>query len=133
MQIRRHNAFEIVADPPTSSWWEACLFEPFDRTLCYLAPRGGGPPLARVYFWNMETMIGAWGVRAAGVADLEVSADRQRQGLARHLLGEAFRHLHTHGVAMAEVHVPQENSPALAIFGSLGFEEVDQAAHFVKD
>ena len=133
MQIRRHNTFEILADPPTSSWWEACVFEPFDRTLCYLSPRGGGPPTARVYFCSMETMIGAWGVRAEGIADLEVPAERQRRGLARFLLGEAFRHLHSQGVAMAEVHVPQENGPALAIFESLGFEEVDQAMHYVKD
>ncbi len=60
MQIRRHNTFQVVTDPPTSTWWEACMFEPFDRTLCLLTPRGGGPPGARVFFWNMETMVGAW-------------------------------------------------------------------------
>lgn len=133
MQIRRQNTFEVIADPPTSTWWEACMFEPFDRTLCYLVPRDGGEPAARVYFWNMETMLGAWGVRAVGIADLEVPAERQRKGLARFLLGEALRHLHAQGIAMAEVHVPQENSPALSVFGSLGFEEVDQAVHYAKE
>ena len=133
MQIRRHNTFSIVPDPPTTTWWEACMFEPMDRTLCLLSPRDGGAPTASVYFWNMETMIGAWGVRAAGIADLEVPAARQRQGLARFLLGEAFRHLHSQGVALAEVHVPLENGPALAVFRSLGFEEIDRAVHYAKD
>jgi ribosomal protein S18 acetylase RimI-like enzyme len=132
MQIRRHNTFEIVPDPPTNTWWEACMFEPLDRTLCYLLPRDGGQPAARVYFWDMETMTGAWGVRAAGVAGLEVPAARQRQGLARFLLGEAFRHLHAQGVSLAEVHVPLENAAGLAVFASLGFEEADQAVHFEK-
>ncbi|MGD9722674.1 MAG: GNAT family N-acetyltransferase [Pirellulales bacterium] len=133
MQIRRQTSFEMVNDPPTSTWWEACTFEPFERTLCYLQPRGGGAASARVYFWNMETMLGAWGVRAAGIADLEVPAERQRQGLARFLLGEAFRHLHTQGASIAEVHVPEENTPARAVFSSLGFEQVDQAVQFVKE
>jgi hypothetical protein len=33
---------------------------------------------------------------------------------------------------MAEVHVPVENAPALAVFRSLGFDEVDQAVHYTK-
>jgi ribosomal protein S18 acetylase RimI-like enzyme len=132
MQIRRNNTLEIVADPSPNSWWEACLFEPLERTMCYLAPRRGGSPAARAYFWNMETMVGAWGVRAVGIADLEVSAEHQRQGLARFLLGEAFRYLHSQGFSVAEVHVPQENEPALAVFRSLGFDTVDQAVNYEK-
>ena len=109
------------------------MFEPFERTLCYLVPREGGPPAARVHFWNMETMLGAWGVNAVGVVDLSVPAARQRQGLAKFLLGEAFRLLHADGVAMAEVHVAEDNVAAVAMFRSLGFEEVDQAVQFVKE
>ncbi len=71
-------------------------------------------------------------MNAAGIADLEVPAERQRQGLARFLLGEALRHLHLQGVALAEVHVPCENEPALAVFRSLGFEEVDQAVQYCR-
>ncbi len=100
--------------------------------MCYLAPRRGGAPAARAYFWNMETMVGTWGVRAVGIADLEVSAEHQRQGLARFLLGEAFRYLHSQGFSAAEVHVPQENEPALAVFRSLGFDAVDQAVNYEK-
>ncbi|MEX2112138.1 MAG: GNAT family N-acetyltransferase [Pirellulales bacterium] len=132
MQIRRNNTLEIVPDPPPNTWWEACLFEPLERTMCYLAPRRGGGPAARAYFWNMETMLGAWGVRAVGIADLEVAAEHQRQGLARFLLGEAFRYLHSQGYSVAEVHVPTENEPALAAFRSLGFDTVDQAVQYEK-
>ena len=34
LQIRRQTIVEMVVDPPTTSWWEACMFEPFDRTRC---------------------------------------------------------------------------------------------------
>jgi ribosomal protein S18 acetylase RimI-like enzyme len=133
MQIRRHNTFACQNDAPTTTWWEACVFEPFERTLATLVPREGGAPAAGVYLWNLETMLGAWGVHAVGIADLVVPAARQRQGLARFLLGETIRHLHGKGVAMAEVHVPADNAPGQSTFRSLGFEEVDQAVQFIKE
>ena len=58
----------------------------------------------------METMAGAWGVHAVGVAGLEVAPSARRQGLATYLLGEAFRQLHAQGVALVEVHVAEENA-----------------------
>jgi GNAT superfamily N-acetyltransferase len=133
MQIRRHTTFETVVDPPTTTWWEACIFEPFDRTQFLLRPREAGTLAATVNFWNMETMAGAWGVHAVGLVGLQVTAQRQRQGLAKYLLGEAFRHLHNQGFALAEVHVAQENAAALALFSSLGFDEVDQSVLYRKD
>jgi ribosomal protein S18 acetylase RimI-like enzyme len=133
MQIRRQTSVEMVVDPPTATWWEACVFEPFDRTRCVLMARDGGPPLAAVNFWSMETMLGAWGVHAVGVAGLEVGPVRRRQGLATYLLGEALRHLHAQGVALAEVHVAQENTAAQALFRNLGFEQVDASVLYRKD
>jgi GNAT superfamily N-acetyltransferase len=133
MQIRRHTTFETAVDPATTTWWDACIYEPFDRTQFLLRPREGGTPVATVNFWSMETMTGAWGVHAVGLVGLQVTAQRQRQGLAKYLLGEAFRHLHNQGFAMAEVHVAQENAAALALFCSLGFEQVDQSVLYRKD
>jgi GNAT superfamily N-acetyltransferase len=132
LQIRRHTTVEMFVDPPTTTWWEACIFEPFDRTRCILVERDGGPPRAAVNFWSMETMVGAWGVHAVGVADLEVGAGRRRQGLATYLMGEALRHLHTQGVALAEVHVAQENTAAQALFRNLGFDQVDASVLYRK-
>jgi ribosomal protein S18 acetylase RimI-like enzyme len=133
MQIRRTTRLETMIDPPTHSWWEAMLFEPFDRTRWSLAEREGGPSLASVHIWNLETMIGAWGVRAVGIVDLEVTGDRRRRGLATNLLGEAFRQLHAQGVSLAEVHVPEENAAARAVFAHLGFVQVDTSTLYVKD
>ncbi len=133
IQIRRTTRLETMVDPPTRTWWEAVMFEPFDRTRWSLVEREGGPSLASVYVWNLETMAGTWGVHAVGIVDLEVHSDRRRRGLATNLLGEAFRQLQAQGVSLAEVHVPEENEPALAVFRSLGFERVDASTLYCKD
>jgi len=132
MQIRRTSSVDTVIDPPAVTWWEACLFEPFERTKCTLVTRDGGPPEASVFIWNMETMIGTRGVHAVGVANLEVIGPRQRQGRAKFLLGEALRQLHSQGFALAQVHVPEENVAAVSLFRNLGFAEVDAAVFYRK-
>jgi len=132
MQIRRTTRLETMLDPPARSWWDAVLFEPFDRARWTLVEREGGPSLASVYVLNLETMIGTWGVHAVGIVDLEVPNDRRRRGLATNLLGEAFRQLHTQGVSLAEVHVPEENGAARAAFAHLGFEQVDASTAYAK-
>jgi len=133
MQIRRQTTFDIIIDPPTTTWWDAVLFEPFDRTRSFLLPRAGAAPAALVNFWAMETYLGAWGVHAVGVSGLEVTAQKLRQGLATFLLGEAFRQLNCKGVALAEVHVAKDNEPALRLFRNLGFEQKDQSMLYRKD
>jgi GNAT superfamily N-acetyltransferase len=132
MQIRRQTSVEMLVDAPTTNWWEACIFEPFDRTRCVLNARDGGTP-ASVNFWNMETMAGAWGLHAVGVAGLEITQTRRRQGLGTYLLGEAFRHLHAQGVALVEVHVAEDNAAARALFANLGFTQVDASTLYRKE
>lgn len=132
MQIRRHTNVETVVDPPTTSWWEAVIFEPFERTRCFVVPRDGGHAVASVHFWNMETMSAALGVHAVGIVGLEVTDPKRRQGLAKYLLGESLRQLHAHGVALAEVHVAADNQPALALFNGLGFAQVDATTLYCK-
>ncbi len=133
IQIRRTTRLETMFDPPAQDWWEAVMFEPFDRTRWSLVEREGDPSLASVYIWNLETMAGAWGVHAVGIVDLEVTSERRRRGLATNLLGEAFRQLHTQGVSLVEVHVPEENEAARAVFANLGFEQIDASTLYFKD
>lgn len=133
IQIRRTTRLETTVDPPSETWWEAVMFEPFERTRWALVEREGGPSLASVYFWNLETMVGAWGVRAVGIVDLEVTSERRRRGLATNLLGEAFRRLLDQGITLAEVHLPEENTAAAAVFKRLGFTQVDASTFYCKD
>jgi GNAT superfamily N-acetyltransferase len=133
MQIRRNTRLATIVDPPPANWWEAIMFEPFERTRWALVEREGEPHLASVCSWSMDTMIGAWGVRAVGIVDLTVSGEKRRRGLATNLLGEVFRHVHAQGFTLAEAHVPEENSAGLAAFRHLGFDQVDASTLYCKE
>jgi ribosomal protein S18 acetylase RimI-like enzyme len=133
MQIRRNTRLATLVDPPPANWWEGVMFEPFERTRWALVEREGGPHLASVCSWSMDTMIGAWGVRAVGIVDLKVSGEKRRRGLATNLLGEVFRHVHAQGFSLAEAHVPEENTAGLAAFRHLGFNQVDASTLYCKD
>jgi ribosomal protein S18 acetylase RimI-like enzyme len=132
MQIRRHTAVSTIVDPPAASWWEACVFEPFERAKVVLSARDGGTVLASAIYWNMETMASVWGVRAIGIVDLMVGEQKKRQGHASYLLGDTLRQFHQQGIALAEARVDLENAPALALFAKLGFTEVDRAVRYRK-
>lgn len=132
MQLRRHTTLDTIIDAPTKTWWGAIVLEPFERTQYFLQTRDGETGSASVQFWNMETMIGAWGVRAVGISGLEVSSTKRRQGLATYLLGESLRQLHAQGYALAEVHVQEDNPSAVRLFRKLGFEEVDRSVLYRK-
>lgn len=133
MQIRRHTVVDSLIDPPTTTWWEAVIFEPYDRTQFSLVSRESSGPAATVNVWNLETMAGVLGVHAVGIVDLQVTGQRRRQGLATYLLGDAFRQLNALGVALAEVHVAKDNPAACALFRHLGFEEVDRSVLYCKE
>jgi len=133
MQIRRNTEVEMVTDPPHRSWWDACTMEPCDRTLFQLRARGGGEPLAWVTFRNVEPFAAPWGVRASGLINLEVADGHRRKGLAKYLVGEAMRQLQEQSFALVEVQTMQHNPAALALYGKLGFHQVDSGAVFRKE
>jgi ribosomal protein S18 acetylase RimI-like enzyme len=58
--------------------------------------------------------------------DLHVDPSERRRGHATFLLGEAFAQLHREGVQMVEVQAMAANEAALALYGTLGFVEVDE-------
>lgn len=132
MQLRRQYQVEPIVDPPTANWWEACLWGETERTRFNLCQRGGGAPLGHVMLWDMQPLAGSWGVRAAGLTELEILTTTRRQGLALFLLGETFRQLLAQGVTLVEVQVSQDNRAALNLYAKLGFEEVDQGIVFRK-
>jgi ribosomal protein S18 acetylase RimI-like enzyme len=133
VQIRRRTTLAAVTDPPTRTWWEACTLGRFDRTLFSLETREDHAVLAHAMFWDIEPLAATWGFHTAGLVDLHVAEAERRQGLATHLLGEAFRQLHAHSVAAVEAHVTESNAHARGLFNKLGFEEVDQSVVYRKE
>jgi ribosomal protein S18 acetylase RimI-like enzyme len=132
-QLRRELTFTEQYEPPARSWWDAITMAGFERLECLLQQAGTTEPLAQVWFWNIEPLSTSWGIPTAGMCDLEVRAQRRRQGLATFLLGEAFERLNNRGIMRVEVQTMRENVAALALYEKFGFTRVDQGAVYRKE
>lgn len=133
IQIRRRTSLEIIEDPPSSSWWEACTLGIFDRTRFDLYLHEGGRRVASTFVWHMDPLAASWGIRAVGLVNFEVDPEHRREGYATFLLGEAFRQLQQEGVALVEAQTMQHNTAALALYKRLGFEVVDHGTVYRKE
>jgi GNAT superfamily N-acetyltransferase len=132
MQIRRGHAIEATLDPPLENWRQACTIGAWDRTTFSLLERGAARPIGQAQFWDLGPLGASWGVSATGLSHIEIAAEKRRKGLGLFLLGEAMRHLQTHGAALIEGHVALDNTLVLAWLKKLGFEEIDRAVEFTK-
>lgn len=133
MLVRRRTNVQVVEDPKSESWWESSTLGACDRAQFNLMPREGGSALADVTLWNMDLLGATWGMRAAGLTDLQVLvSSNRRQGLALYIVGEALRHAQSQGIMVVEAQVDATNLAAQALFKKLGFVEVDQAVRYRK-
>ncbi|HWA99595.1 MAG TPA: GNAT family N-acetyltransferase [Pirellulales bacterium] len=133
IQIRRRCTLKLINDPPAQSWWDACVFGPLDRTRFELRANQGNALLASAAIWSMQPLASSWGVRAAGLIDVDVPEEHRRQGMATHLLAEIFRQLAASGITMVEVQTMQANTPARELYKKLGFQQIDQGSVFRKE
>lgn len=129
--IRRSTVVDVLVDPPSRSWWDACTTGDFDLTRFQLTPRGGEGPWAWATLRNLEPSA-SYGACAVGLTELEVLPDRRRQGVATYLLGEVFRHLARLGAGLVEAQTMAHNAAGLGLYHKLGFETAEQGVVFRK-
>ena len=90
-----------------------------------LVPKAGGEPVATVTVSGMDLYVEPWGERSIGLSELIVKDVSRRQGHAQALLIEVIRRMRQEQVTLAEAHIAEENTGALATFKSVGFQPVD--------
>lgn len=131
--LRRNATLRVEYDPPSPHWWHASTYGAFSLVRFALdLKQPGGADAASVDFWMMDTFSRSWGVQAAGMIELRVRSELQRQGLGTFLVGEAMHQLRSTGVALVEVQTMVHNTPALGLYRKLGFHVVDQGAVYRK-
>jgi ribosomal protein S18 acetylase RimI-like enzyme len=133
MLVRKRYKVELVPDPPTDNWWDACTIGLTERVSFHLTPKDGGPPVAAATFWDIEPLASSWGVRAMGLMRMVTAADQRRRGLATFLLGECIRELQSQGIAQIELQCMQQNVAAQKLYAKHGFRQVDEGIVFLKD
>ncbi len=67
------------------------------------------------------------------LTDLGVTAPFRRLGLARLLVSTMLREGERDGARVILLEVRESNAPALGLYGSLGFVELDRRAHYYED
>jgi ribosomal-protein-alanine N-acetyltransferase len=67
------------------------------------------------------------------LTDLGVTAPARRRGVARALVSELRREGERGGASVVLLEVRESNAPAIALYGVLGFEELDRRARYYSD
>jgi ribosomal protein S18 acetylase RimI-like enzyme len=70
------------------------------------------------------------GYSRIGLISLEISAEHRRKGYGRFLVSEILRRARENHVSVVAVQTAATNEPALALYRSLGFQQVEQATCF---
>lgn len=133
MLLRKRFKLEMVPDPPTDTWWEACTIGMTERIRFQLVPKDGGKAAAVATFWDIEPLASTWGVRAMGLMRMATASDLRRQGLATFLLGECVKELQQQGISQIELQCMQQNEAAQRLYAKHGFQQVDAGIVFCKD
>ena len=133
MQIRRQMVAQVIVDPPSRTWWDACTLGPFELVRFELIPRSGGAAVASATFRSMELMPATSRPRSLGLIDVWVDESFRRRGLSIFLLSEAFRQFIREGAATVEVQAMQHNIAALGLYHKLGFRQIGHGSVLRKE
>jgi ribosomal protein S18 acetylase RimI-like enzyme len=131
--LRRHYDVKLIPQPGLGSWWQECVLGLLEPVEFRLEDKLSGMPVARALVWEMEGYSWRWNHPAVGVLEVQVRSNLRRQGLAKYLLTQILRRLQEEYFNIVEVQAPEGNATALALFKSLGFQQVDLGRVYRRD
>lgn len=124
--LRRRFRLAIEEDAGFSRWWDA-LAVGSTYGIRFRLDDPHGKPVACATTWDMAGFERFDGRLRAGLIDVDVAADHRRRGLGRYLIREVIRHHAARGIHALAVQTREANEPALGLYRSLGFEEVEES------
>ncbi len=130
--LRRKYDVKFAVRTRRASWWRECVLGPVELMEFRLEDKSTRDAVASVGVWEMQGFSQRWGAAALGITDVLVRDDLRRKGLARFLIASLLKQAQEQYFTLAEVNVPADNAAALALFGGLGFEQVDVGHSFRK-
>lgn len=133
MQCRRGSLMQVIMDAPTRTLWEAMTAGDFDQTRIELVPRGSAKAAAYALVRSVECWDASRPGRSASLADLFVDPPCRRQGLATHLIGEAFRVLSSQGISFVDAQAMESETALVALYRKLHFEPLFSGIVFRKE
>jgi ribosomal protein S18 acetylase RimI-like enzyme len=125
--IRRQTQIEFIDDAEPAHWWQNLALGEFELMAARLVLKGDGTQVASAQAWDMSWFGRKDGRARIGLINLEVAADRRREGFGRFLVSEIFRRARENMISTVTVGASAENHPALALYASLGFQRTDES------
>jgi ribosomal protein S18 acetylase RimI-like enzyme len=121
--LRWRYDVQLLPQAEIPSWWQDCVLGQFEPVEFRLVNKLSGMPTARTMAWEIQGT--KCNEQAAGILDLQVRPDAQRQGLARFLLSQMMRYIQEHDFKRVEIHCPESNQPLVNLVQGMGFAQVD--------
>ena len=129
--MRRQFRLEAVEDAIPRGWWHALALGLFRPTAFSLVDKMTGRSVASAWSWDIAACTGLGDGRVAlGLIDVEVQPDQRRRGYGRHLVAEILRHARARSTDVVSVQTPATNLPALGLYRSAGFVQIDVATMY---
>jgi ribosomal protein S18 acetylase RimI-like enzyme len=131
--LRRRYEVKLMPRASLGTWWQEAVLGLIEPVEFRLEDKLSNLPVARTLVWEMEGYSWRWNHPAVGLLEIQVRTDLRRQGLAKFLLTQMLRGLQEQYFGIVEVQTPERNPTALALFKSLGFEQVDVGRVYRRD
>lgn len=112
--------------------WEELVLGYLEPMELLLEDKKTGAMVARSLVWEMESYGPRWNRSSIGIMGFEVEPRWQRQGVGKFLLSHVLRHAQEQCFELAEVHLKEDNQPAIQFLRSLAFEHVDTGQVFLR-
>jgi ribosomal protein S18 acetylase RimI-like enzyme len=129
--LRRQYDVRIAPRAGVSTWWQECVLGPVEVVDFRLEDKTAAQMAARTSVWEMDLFSWRWNQPAVGIVDVQVLEEHRRQGMAKFLLSQTLRYLQEQFFGLVEVQTMEHNQPAVKLYTSLGFEQVD-TGHIYK-
>jgi ribosomal protein S18 acetylase RimI-like enzyme len=129
---RKRYDLRAVPRPRSGSWWQECTLGPLELVEFQLFDKITNQVVASAALWDMDSYSQRWQAPAVGILQLHVKPDFRRQGLARFLLSQTFRHLQEQFFALVEAQAPENDELVSKLFKGLGFAPVDRGHVYEK-
>ncbi len=130
--LRRRFDVRILPRIAVGSWWQECVLGLIEPVEFRLEEKLTGKQVARATAWEMEVFSSTWNQPTVGILDVTVRDEMRRQGLGKFLLAQVLRYLQDQYFGLAEVHTLDQSQGSAALFGSVGFTQVDTGRLYRK-
>lgn len=126
--------FQVRARSPRTlhGYWKECVLGFLDPLELQLEDKQTNSMAAVSLVWEMDLFGQRWNRPAIGIMGFEVEPKLRRLGIGKFLLSQLLRQVQEQYFEIAEVHLREDNQPAIQFLKSLAFEHIDTGQVFMR-